>query len=105
MCGACCKKLYATYNNKPITNEDDFIELKNSHQFFANLEIIGLNVDGELIFKCNLLQDNKCSKYRIRHYICRRYPYPQMFNLGGSLFETCSYQIVARKDFKFFMKN
>jgi len=103
-CGSCCKNILLMIYNDTITDEATFIDIQKNNAFYKNLEITGSNSSNELTFKCNLLKENNCSVYKKRPLLCRNYPSVKMFKHGGSLHEECTYEIKAKKDFKYFLQ-
>ena len=104
-CGVCCQKLYILIDYKPVISEKDFYRLQKENPSYRYLEILGTDDKGELYFKCNLLKDNKCSKYKQRPIICRKYPNVDMLKYGGILYDTCTYKLKPRKSFDYFLMN
>ena len=102
-CGVCCKKIYILLGYKSIKKEEDFKRLQYNYPSYRHLEIAGKDDNGDFYFKCNLFIDNLCSKYKQRPLICRRYPTVSMFKYGGVLNDSCTYKLVPKKKFEFFL--
>ena len=57
---------------------------------FVPREVV--DADGFLRFSCrNLTDEHLCGIYATRPDICRRYPEPEMMDLGGGLLSGCGF--------------
>ncbi len=100
-CGKCCRNLVLVHRGKPVRLEAEFEALKKTNPFYENMEPVGRSrEDALLYFWCRLLrEDNSCGDYERRPAMCRSYPDPKVFRLGGRLLSGCGYRVSPRKDF------
>jgi len=80
LCGTCCKGL-AIYLSEGFWK---YPLLKNLaikwFAFLYHFQVINqYEKERVLLFRCLFLQENKCSVYKRRPFICRQYPLPRYF--------------------------
>jgi hypothetical protein len=101
-CGNCCRNIVFYINNKIVSEEQEFIDMKNFDKKYNNFEINGRGQNGELLFKCKSLSaDGLCKSYKFRSLYCRLYPFVKnyFYYTGKSTISNCGYKIVASKKF------
>ena len=99
MCGKCCTNIYVRHASEPIQTESEFEELKDKHEVYSYLTIVGKDEIG-LIFQCKNLVDGKCKIHKKRPLICRKYPQEEIFTMGGALCDECGYKFTPKKSFE-----
>lgn len=93
-CGRCCQKIYVKHTHI-IQNEAEFERLKQQHEFYTYLTVVGKDETG-LVFECKNLdkETSKCKIHKKRPEICRKYPQEEVFAMGGNLAENCGYKLI-----------
>ncbi len=100
-CGDCCRSLMLIETRGPVRSRRYFRKLQQRNEFYRNLEIVGKDSRGILIFSCNLLgEDGRCTRYDERPDICSEFPTIWMFRYGGELDTSCGYTLQTKVDFK-----
>ena len=100
-CGDCCRSLMLIESRGVVRSKRYFRKLQKRSPFYQNLEIIGTDDAGILIFSCKLLgEDGRCSRYEERPDICREFPNIFMFRHGGKLDDDCGYKVQEKVAFK-----
>ena len=100
-CGQCCTHIYVKHFKHVLKDEEEFKKLQYLHKFYADLEIIDKDELG-LVFECKNLdkKTKRCKIHFFRPGICRRYPQEELFEMGGTISETCGYKMVPIYEFK-----
>ncbi len=100
-CGDCCRSLMLIETHGVVRSRRYFRKLQKRSPFYRNMEIIGRDEAGILIFSCKLVgDDGRCTRYEERPDICREFPNIWMFRHGGRLDEDCGYKLQEKIDFK-----
>ena len=104
-CGECCTHIYVKHHKHVLKDEKEFEKLQFLFKFYSDLKIIGKD-DLGLIFECKNLdsETRKCKIHFWRPGICRRYPQEELFDMGGTLSETCGYKMEPIIPFKEVLK-
>lgn len=95
-CGDCCKYMYSidTYTEK------EFELTTKLFPKYKRFRIIGRDEYGNLIFACNLVDENGlCTDYKNRLKMCRDYPQGRASE-GGELHPRCGYTVSPNKSFE-----
>ena len=100
-CGQCCTHIYVKHFKHVLKDEAEFKKLQYLHKFYSDLEIIDKDELG-LVFECKNLdkETKRCKIHFFRPGICRRYPQEELFEMGGTISETCGYKMVPIYEFK-----
>ena len=89
MCGKCCNYMYSydTYTEK------EFKFMQFLFPSYRRFYIKGQDDEGRLIFACKLVTpDGKCSDYKHRPRVCRKYP-AKWIPYQGKLHTGCGYHV------------
>ncbi len=104
-CGDCCRSLMLIDGRGVVRSKRYFRRLQKKDQFYRNLEIVGTDRNGILVFNCKLIgEDGRCTNYEERPDICRDFPDLLMFRFGGELDVDCGYKVRTKVDFKEVLK-
>ena len=93
-CGECCKTITLRFSGKLLTRESEFEYLQKKIKRYQHFTIFGKADNGVLLFKCNYLdENNRCSVYHLRSFLCRTYPHfdNKFIKLGGKPLPGCGY--------------
>ncbi len=99
-CGACCNYMYSfdTYTEK------EFKIMQFLYPKYKRFEIAGEDSEGNLFFRCKLVQDNGlCGDYKNRLRMCRNYP-KKKIHFNGELHKGCGYKITPENTFEDILK-
>lgn len=106
-CGQCCRNIVFYLDNKLVTTEEEFEELKRINKRFNHFYISGKDGDRALLFTCKSIQENNlCKHYFFRSLYCRNYPHlkSEFITKGGVLLDNCGYSIDVDKKFDEYLK-
>lgn len=95
-CGDCCRKIYCvdTYS---VT---DFELLKKIAPKYKRFKVAEIDENGFIVLSCTLLgSDGKCSDYKNRLGLCKRYPHNVDRFLNPKLHDRCGFRIVSDEKF------
>jgi Fe-S-cluster containining protein len=98
-CGQCCKRVYLTFGQVPITSIAQLNQLKARYPDYRPFEPIEENETGVLLRCSHLTEENTCGIYETRPWFCRTFPTEETITHGGQLHQDCSYQFEAIKPF------
>ncbi|NCU32144.1 MAG: YkgJ family cysteine cluster protein [Candidatus Moranbacteria bacterium] len=94
LCGKCCRQLCLDLKGKWITRPEDFRILVRHNPQYERFVIHGKATGGIILFKCTMLDDNNlCLDHENRPNICREYPNPLLYEMGGKLERGCGYSL------------
>ncbi|OGI21095.1 MAG: hypothetical protein A2255_04445 [Candidatus Melainabacteria bacterium RIFOXYA2_FULL_32_9] len=106
-CGTCCKTITFKIQDKFITSEKGFEELKKRQSKYNHFFISGRDKQGILLFTCKSLgKDNSCKSYILRSLYCRIYPKikTNLIAAGMETIDGCGFYYKSSIEFKEFLK-
>lgn len=91
-CGVCCRELNLSRKSYWIRRKSDFEKLRAEYPGYERFRHIGYSMTGLMKFDCEYLtKEGYCSDHENRPDLCRSYPEPDLYFMGGEIQPYCGY--------------